>query len=219
MIKINLLGKKKASAGKIPFGLDAQFEKLGITTSDLQELRPHLVKVAVLVFGLYLADFVPNYIHQEKLQTLDAKIAGLTVKSDALGKELGSKKELRQKMEELNKGESELQRQLAAIGALQKDRGLAFRTVDSVVNLMPGKVWINTMSYNHRQMRLGGSCWEYFPINDFVKSITEAAQFKDVIFRGIQTEPAKNMVPGVAEQLQRIKNFDLEFTAKGAEET
>ncbi|MGZ3693941.1 MAG: PilN domain-containing protein [Bdellovibrionota bacterium] len=219
MIKINLLGKKKAGGQKIPFGLDEQFAKLGITTADLQELRPHFVRLAILAVGLYLANYVPTYIHEEKMKTLDAQLAVLNTRAEALQKELASKKDMRAKMEELNRGEGELQRQLAAISALQKDRGLAFRSVDSIVSILPGKVWINTLSYNHRQVRIGGSCWEYFPINDFVKSVTEAAQFRDVIFRGIQTEPAKVKVPGVAEQLQRIKNFDLEFTVKGSEES
>src|SRR5687768_5665852 len=119
MIKINLLGKKKV-AGKIPFGLDAQIERLGITTNDLQEMRPHLGRLAALILGLYLANFIPTYFHQEKVRALDAKLSELTKKSQSLIKELASKKEMRQKMEELNKGESELQRQLAAITALQK---------------------------------------------------------------------------------------------------
>lgn len=218
MIKINLLGKKKAVQG-VPFGLDERLAKLGVTTSDLQEMRPHLVRLAILIVGVYLANYVPTYLHEEKKAELDAQIASLATKTEALNKELAAKKDLRKKMEELNKGESELNRQLAAIAALQKDRSLAFRAVDTVVTQLPGKVWINNVTYSNRQVRISGSCWEYFPINDFVKSITESAQFRDVIFRGIQTEPSKNKVPGVAEQLQRIKNFDLEFMVKGSEET
>ncbi|MGE3261224.1 MAG: PilN domain-containing protein [Bacteriovoracia bacterium] len=218
MIKINLLGKKK-SAQKVPFGLDEKLAKLGVTPNDLQEMRPHLVRLAILLVGVYLANYIPTYLHEERVKALDSQLAVLNAKSEVLGKELAAKKDLRRQMEELNKGESELNRQLNAIAALQKDRGLAFRTLDSIVSLLPGKVWINSITFNRRQMRIGGSCWEYFPINDFVKSITEMAQFKDVIFRGIQTEPAKVKVPGVAEQLQRIKSFDLEFSVKGAEES
>ena len=42
MIRINLLGKKKSAT--IPFGLEDKLEKLGVSGSDLQELRPALVR-------------------------------------------------------------------------------------------------------------------------------------------------------------------------------
>ena len=218
MIKINLLGKKKASA-QVPFQLDERLAKLGVSTDQIMELRPQLVKLALLLVGVYAAGEIPAQIMAEKVRKLDQQIEQLGKTAQGLEKELASKKDLRRQMEDLNKGELELQRQLNAIVSLQKDRGLAFRTVDSLVNLLPGKVWVNEMSFNHRQMRITGSCWEYFPINDFVKSVSESSQFKDVIFRGIQTEPSKMKVPGIAEHMQRIKNFEMEFTVKGAEDT
>lgn len=152
------------------------------------------------------------------MREVDEKLTASTARQQTLLKELNTKKDMRRQMEELNQGEAELQRQLNAIAALQKDRGLGFRAIDNMLTVLPSKVWLKTVSYSKRKVRVSGASWEYFPINDFVKSITEAAQFRDVIFRGIQTEAAKTKVPGVPEQLQRIKNFEMEFTAKGTEE-
>jgi Tfp pilus assembly protein PilN len=217
MIKINLLGKKKVA--NIPFGLDEKMAKLGVTTDDLTELRPQLIKLAILIAGVYLTNYVPNYLQAEKIKVLDAQIAVNTQKAQVLEKELASKKDLRRQMEDLNKGEVELQRQVNGILGLQKDRGIAFRTIDSLVASMPAKVWMNDFSFNHRQVRVTGGSWEYFPINDFVKTITETSQFKDVIFRGIRADPPKGLIPGIAEQVQRTKSFELEFTVKGADES
>ncbi len=70
MIKVNLLGKKKAAAGSIPFGLDEQFEKLGINAADLSEMRPALVRFGILLVGLYIANYAPTYYHEMQIQEL-----------------------------------------------------------------------------------------------------------------------------------------------------
>lgn len=203
----------------MPFGLDDTFAKVGITSEGIAELRPQLIKIAVLAGGFFAANYLPTYLQEEKMKVLQAQLDVSNQKAQVLEKELAGKKDLRRQMEDLNKGEAELQRQVNAITGLQKDRGLAFRTFDSLITSLPTKVWIKDFAFNHRQMRITGSSWEYFAINDFVKALSESSRFKDVIFRGIRAEPPKTLVPGVPEQVQREKIFELEFTVKGAEES
>ena len=216
MIKINLLGKKKAAGGGVPFGLDEQFQKLGISPAELSEMRPALIRFAVLMLGLYGANYAPTYYHQMQITELDAEIATLTEKAQSLTQELASKKDIRKQMEQLNKEEIELQRQLNAVNALQRDRSLAFRTIDNLIISLPSKVWITTLNYKNRVVSIKGSCWEYFPINDFVKSINESTQYTEVNFKGITTENPASLIPGIPEAMQKIKNFDLEFKVKGS---
>lgn len=218
MIKINLLGKKK-TATPVPFGLDEKFAKLGIRTDDLGELRPHLIKGGALLAGLYIVNYVPTYFYEQKLNELNQQLNALSEKSSVLEQELASKKDLRKQMEDLNKGEIDLQRQLNAISALQRDRGLAFRSLDAIVVSLPRKVWLTNYAYNERKIVLNGQSWEYFPINEFVKSITESSQNRDIIFRGITTQDSTNPVPGVPAAQQRIKTFDVEYMVRGAGET
>lgn len=213
MIRINLLGKKKAAA--VPFGLDEKLAKLGISVDDFNELRPFLIRAVVLVVGLYVANFVPTYLHEQKVKELDEKIQKLTARSSELQRELASKKDIRKQMEQLNKEEVELQRQLNAVNALQRDRSQAFQTLnDVVVHLNKSqKVWIEELKYDKQKslVVLKGSAWEYFPINDFVKAITESTRYTNVLFKEIVAQEVAKPLPGVPEALQKTKKFSLEF--------
>ena len=217
MIRINLLGKKKQAA--VPFGLDEKFEKLGINLSDFNDLRPALVRVIALVVGLYVANFVPTYLHEEKMKELDEKQTKLAAKSAELQKELNTKRDIRKQMEQLNKEEVELQRQLNAVNALQRDRASAFSTLNDIVDKLAKsqKVWIEDLKYENRKVIMNGRAWEYFPINDFVKSITESTRFSNVLFKEITAEEAKRLIVGVPEALQKTKKFSLEFSVRELE--
>lgn len=214
MIKINLLGKKHVAAGGIPFGLDEKLAKLGVTPADLMELRPAFIKLGVLLAGVYLCNWLPGYLHEQKKAELDVQVAQLSEQSGRLAKELASKKEIRGKMDQLNKEEGELRRQLEAVNSLQKDRGIFFRNLEQFVTILPTQVWINSLDYRDRSVTIRGSSWEYFAINKFVELMNASTYFSGVIFKGITTEPPGTVVPGVPESLQKIKNFDMEFKVK-----
>jgi Tfp pilus assembly protein PilN len=220
MIKINLLGKKKSAAGGLPFGLDEKFEKLGVRGADLAELRPYLIRLVILGAGLYVGNYVPNYFHQKKIEELEGVIAGLTQKSEQLKRELNAKKGVRAQMDQLNKEETELQRQLNAVNALQRDRSLAFRTFDNIAVSLPQKVWIKKIDYNERRVTINAACWEYFPITDFVRTVNESTQYTSVNFKDIQTEGGDSKAaPGVPAAAQKIKNFQLGFSVKSSGES
>ena len=218
MIKINLMGKKQATGGA-PFGLDERLAALGLSGAELQEMRPHLIRFAIMLVGLYLANFVPTYLQEQKIIQLQAEIDTLDGEANRLRAELVAKRDIRKQMEQLNKEEVELQRQLNAVNSLQKDRGLAFRTIDNLMISMPQKVWIKSFEYKNKVVNLKGSCWEYFPINDFVKVINESTQYADVSFRGITSTTAPDPVKGVPESLQKVKDFEVEFRVKASGET
>lgn len=218
MIRINLLGKKKVAS--VPFGLDEQFEKLGISLADLQELRPAIVRVATLAVGLYFANFVPTYLYEEKMRILGAELEKLTARSTELQHELAAKKDIRKQMEQLNKEEAELQRQLNAVNALQRGRSLAFGTLNDVMTQLTKtqKVWIEDFKYENRKVVLSGKSWDYFPVNDFVKSVTESTRYSNVLFKEVSAEAPKfKVIQGVPEAMQKTKKFFLEFDVKGDE--
>lgn len=219
MIKINLLGRKKSSGGVLPPALVEQLEKLGLSAEDVQEMRTGLVRLALLLVGAYAAMQVPTHFFEQKKAELDQRIATLSQESQSLAQTLASKEDVRKQMDQLNKEENELQRQLNAINSLQNNRGLAFRTLNNLVVSLPPKVWLDSIGYQDGQIALKGSCWEYFPINDFVKSINESTQYTGVNFKGIVATDAPQKVPGVRDALQKTKNFELEFRVKAAGES
>lgn len=210
-IKVNLLGKKKT---EVPFGLGETFQKLGIKTDDLGALRPGLIKIAVLLAGLYVADYFPTYFFELKKAELAQKVEALEQHSNVLKKELTQKKGIREQMDQLNREEIELQRQLTAVANLKADRSLAFRSLDALINTVPDTIWLGKINYSNRKFDLDGSSWDYFAINDFVKSITESTRYLDVKFRGIQTKPPGEPYPGIPESVKAIKTFTLEYFVK-----
>lgn len=215
-IKVNLLGKKKA---QVPFGLDEKLQKLGFRPEDMETLRPGFVKFVAALVGLYMANFIPTYFYEQKMQELDDSLAAVTKRVEAAKAEMAAKREIRKQMEQLNREEIELQRQLNAVNGLQRDRGLAFRTLDNLVANLPQKVWISKVTYANKTIGLEGSCWEYFPINDYVKFINESTQYSSVNFKGIRAENPQNKIPGVPSALQKIKVFDVEFNVKGVSDS
>lgn len=217
MIKINLMGKKQAAPA--PFGLDERFASMGLSASELQEARPHLTRFAIMLLGLYLANYVPNYMQEQKIAKLQAEIDALDSNAAKMRTELSTKRDIRRQMDQLNKEELELQRQLNAVSSLQKDRGLAFRTIDNLMIAMPQRVWLKSFEFKNKQVSLKGACWEYFPINDFVKSINESTQYADVSFGGINSITAPEAVKGVPESLQKVKDFEVQFRVKSSGET
>ncbi len=162
---------------------------------------------------------MPTYLYEEKVKELDEKHSKLAVKAEELQKELNTKRDIRKQMEQLNKEEVELQRQLNAVNALQRDRSSAFATLNDVVQQLAKtqKVWIEDLKYENRKVILNGRAWEYFPINDFVKAITESTRYTNVIFKEISAEEAKKLIAGVPEALQKTKRFSLEFNVRELE--
>ena len=168
LIKINLLGKKQTPA---PSGLDVLLEKAGIKMDDLVALKMPLLKAGIMALGFYLAEYIPNAIQEQMIQELDVKLNAITQKTDALQKEVNAKREIRRQMEQLTKEENELNRQLNIISNLSRSRALAFKILDNITLMLPQKVWINRLEYTDGKLLVDGSSWEYFPVNDFVKSL------------------------------------------------
>jgi Tfp pilus assembly protein PilN len=218
MIRINLLGKKKSVA--IPFGLEEKFALVGISVTDLRELRPSIVRILFLIMGLYFANYVPTYLHEEKIKQLDVELAKHTAHSAELMRELVSKKDVRKQMEQLNKEEVELNRQLNAVNALREGRSLAFNALNDLALQIQkvGKVWIDDVDYKGHHISLTGRSWEYFAVNEFVKGITESTRYLNVQFKEVSAESPKfKLVQGVPEALQKTKKFTLEFGVKEGE--
>ena len=110
MIRINLLGKKKVS--NIPFGLGERLEKLGISGSDLAELRPAIAKIIFIIAGLYLGNFVPTYLHEQKIAALEARIAEMALREQM--KAVPVEAQLMVRIGELNNENARLKAEVAS---------------------------------------------------------------------------------------------------------
>ncbi|NUM88015.1 MAG: PilN domain-containing protein [Bdellovibrionales bacterium] len=209
MLRVNLLGKKKKP---VPFGLDKVLEKAGVTSSQLEELRPSGKKIAVILVAMYLAGAIPDYWLQMQVDELQARYNEVNAQAETFRKELGGLKAVRQKMETLQKEESEVDKQLLTIQALSQNRDLAFRSLNSVLELLPQTAWIDNFRYKDRLFTIEGAAWEYFTVNDFVRALSENTRFSAVTLRGIKADAIQGVpVAGIPSVDQKTKSFQLEF--------
>ena len=154
------------------------------------------------------------------MKVLDADLAKLTAKSSELQKDLASKKDIRKQMDQLNKEEVELNRQLNAVNSLQQGRLIAFNTLNDLMAQMGkvGKVWLDDIKFENHKVALTGRSREYFAVNDFVKGVTESTRYSNVLFKEITAEPPRyKLIQGVPEAMQKTKRFALEFNVKEGE--
>ncbi len=213
MIKINLLGKKKKPA---PFGLDKALERAGINQAQIEEIKPALPKLLTIVAVVYLAYFIPNYFLEQKAAELRAQQQVIGNKLTGIKKELASLKKVREAMDKLTKDEAEIDAQLTTIEGLSNGRGVAFQALNSVVSILPDKVWIDRINYNDGEISMTGASWEYFAINDFVRSLSENTKFEAVTLRNIRAQSSGSLEPGIPASEQKTKNFQIDMLVQGA---
>lgn len=217
MLRVNLLGKKKK---QVPFGLDKLLEKAGITSGQLEELRPTGKILAVLLVGMYVIGAVPDYWLEMKVEELQARLNEVSARAETFRKELGNLKGVRQKMEALQKEEAEVDKQLTTIQALSLNRDLAFRSLNSVLELMPTNAWVEVLKYKDRVFTVDGAAWEYFTVNDFVRALSENTRFSAVTLRGIKADATKDRpIAGIPAADQKTKSFQLEFMVNNVSQT
>ncbi len=217
MLRVNLLGKKKK---QVPFGLDKLLEKAGITSGQLEELRPTGKILAVLLVGMYVIGAVPDYWLEMKVEELQARLNEVSARAETFRKELGNLKGVRQKMEALQKEEAEVDKQLTTIQALSLNRDLAFRSLNSVLELMPTNAWVEVLKYKDRVFTVDGAAWEYFTVNDFVRALSENTRFSAVTLRGIKADATKDRpIAGIPVADQKTKSFQLEFMVNNVSQT
>jgi hypothetical protein len=219
MIRVNLLGKKKAASS---FGPEELLGKVGVKYDDVLAYRMPVLRLLVTAGGLYLGNYLPTYFHDQKLHVLDQEFAALTARSSAIQMQLVATKEVTKKMESLQNEERELHRKLDAIAALQRDQKTAFQALDNVVSMLSQKevsaVWIDSLVLERRGterlVSLVGKCWTYAPIFKFLSEITESTQYSNVVFYKTEATGTPLGVQGVPEKDQKVKSFAVDFNVK-----
>jgi Tfp pilus assembly protein PilN len=214
MIKINLLGKKKKPA---PFGLDKLLEKAGVSSGQIEELKPAIPRILFIAAAIYISYFIPNYFLEQKIAELQGQQAVVSEKLTKLRAELGSMKKTRDAMDKLTKEEAEIDAQLATIEGLSRGRSTAFTALNGILELLPNKVWIDRITYSDGSFSINGSSWEYFSINDFVRSLSESTKYEAVTLKNIRADaPSGTLEPGVPAAEQKTKSFQIEMLVQGA---
>lgn len=212
MIRINLLGKKKIK-GPLGIDLDDLLAKVGYKGSaqDILQHKDQIVKVGVLILAIYMTSLAPTIWMEQELAKIDADYTQVRSQFEALQKELDSKKIIRTQMNKLQGEEAEVKRQLDIIASLASNRSQVFQTVERVSALLPDQAWIDQFELAENTVKLSGSAWDYTNINDFVRGLSENAQFSVVQLHTITATDVPNPVPGIPKHLQKIKNYSIDF--------
>lgn len=215
MIKINLLDKKANVSGPLAKVLEA-LNLTDVTPEEWATYRGFALKVLVFIIGIYVADFVPAKIREQKIAELDQTLQQLQSENQSLTQELRAKQAIRSEMEKINAAEAEIRGRLNVISSLDADRYRAFKVMDTLSLLIPDRVWISRLAFTSKTLDVNGASWEFLPINDFVTLLKQSGVFDNVRLKQINTvQSPRGIVPGVALSLQTQKQYEINMDIRG----
>ncbi len=212
MLKINLA--RKTSKGKGRSGASLSSVNLGESLSGLNDYIQGIMKIAIMVAGSWFVLGIPEKQIQKKVAELDTQIGTLNGEKNTLQAEVRKNSGVNAQMQETNKRIGEITRKLSIINALDMDRQVGFNIMNLMSKTIPKKVWLETIRLNNGKIELAGASWELIPINHFLKILENSQKFIDIRLKSISSSPARKIIPGIPESLQRIKKFNVSMGIK-----
>ncbi|MBS1982783.1 MAG: PilN domain-containing protein [Bdellovibrionales bacterium] len=173
------VGPGAGSRGKL-FGMDMPTFSGGssIEISSGDRIRI-LLMVASIGAGFFMRSFVRDFTSRKEaalrveVNKLDQQIAEEKKKLDAL-------KGLAQEADAYERQMAELQRKLAIIESLGKNRNLAVRMVDFIVSEMPSNIWLAKMNLDTRteqKVEVLGNATSLQLVSEFMRRLEGAVFF------------------------------------------
>lgn len=160
MIRINLLpSEERASKRKISLPTISGGAVLWVT-------------LGVIVYGGAVAGIWT--LQSQKIKDYETKIQALNEESARLAPQLAKIRKLQQEREEVNK-------RLAVIAALDKDRYLRVRMMNDMCLNVPDNCWLTEVTENSgTRVSIEGVTFSNFIIADFMTSLESSGRFQQV---------------------------------------
>jgi Tfp pilus assembly protein PilN len=188
MIKVNLLTPEKKDIGGVsqPTTFEEAERENKIST-------PSGVVVFLITVGII------GWMYHSQSQTLKQKENKLTEKKarkSQLEKVLDT-------LKKLEKAKKTLDRKLSLIENLRDRRMDTVKMMDRVGKALPDLVWLTSLTYSDKTLRLGGKAVTNHLIADFINNLTDASYFEGIKWGGSKRK---------AESGQFIFDFNLSCT-------
>lgn len=193
-------GSNQVAPKKPGFKLDFSFGNSGGESTPEVSSKDKVLFFLFLVgagLGYYATIYGKEYTDritiqkQSEIAAFDAKIASEKSKLQTL-------KGLAQEADAYEKQMQDLQRKLAVIESLGKNRNLAVRMVDFIVSEMPNNVWLNKMTLDTKiesKVEISGNAMSLQVVSEFMKRLEGAVFFPS--WQLIETQKQESVAVGM----------------------
>ena len=193
MIKINLNGRRSGGGG----GGTGPLSMLSgsFTQFDMERLKDFPIKkIALPLFvGLFASYLLDGYKVQE-LKKIDIAIEKIDSENKKLQAENAKSKDYDLLKKQFDEDEKTIRTKLDTIQSLMSDRAAPSKMMVAISTAIPADVWLTEFKIRKTEVEFKGTSLGYSPISDFMKSLTESANFTDVELKDTKrSEDYKNV--------------------------
>lgn len=165
MIKINLLGEKKAAS-------ERKSKRARVPSADLGAQRQNLLFAAIVGMALVLAG---GWWYLKVAETNEWK-----EKIEAHDRELERLAPIIAKSEQYERRKELLEQKINLITELKRRQDLPVHILDQISKNLPEFLWLSSMSANNNQINLAGRATTYNAVSNFYKNLTSSGYFDNV---------------------------------------
>ena len=188
MIRVNLLKSKISNAE------EAETEGIAFTGDDSQE-PINKQQLIVKVFLILLAPIVVYFYEDYNLDQLLRAKSGIQTQLNQGTTKLNQLKVKAGKAQEVEGEVQKLEEKLKILVELSRKRLRELKALDSLQNMIPDSVWVESLDYDGENFQLLGGALNDKGLNDFVVGLEESPYYQNVIvLRAIEKKALKGTV-------------------------
>jgi type IV pilus assembly protein PilN len=167
MIKINLLGEKRAAKAKAATASAVNF-KIETGQGSRTFLLVGILAVGVLVAGGW-------YLQRS------SALSSLRNDLEAEREEAKRLVDIRKKADEFKKQRELVERKINLITELKKNQSVPVHILDQISRSLPDFLWLETMSATSNAVSIAGKATTYNAVSNFYDNLIASGRFTDVV--------------------------------------
>jgi Tfp pilus assembly protein PilN len=112
--------------------------------------------------------------------TLSSQVSGLRREIEDNEKELARLKPIIAEGQRYRQEKQDLERRVSAIEIVARNQARPTYLLDSLVDMLPGDLWLTRVEEKSQQLRLAGTTYSSVALADFMANLKASRKFKDV---------------------------------------
>lgn len=217
MIKINLAKKREGASGLSGFSIAQIREWIQSLTARKEIPLPDVQvgedpskakfwkafgKWAVCIGLLIGIDYWIGFEKNERLSKISTQLSALEIEKNQVQQRLLKVKGYETIKKQLEEDEKSIRTKVDVMAQLLTDRNIASKMLMHIAQAIPAEVWLTELKMDPKAVKVTGSTSGYNQVSDFIKNLTETADFNEISLSGIEESLSRT-------QDQRIQNFEL----------
>lgn len=194
MIRVNLL-KSAGTSSVASSGGGGGGSGISVSPAEQKEAGKRLGVILAAVALLYLYNMFVVGAQRDRLQAINAQIAGIEAQKTALGPTTPL-------VEKYNAEKKTIEGQLEVLRVLARNRLREVKALDAIQSLMSDKTWLRELKTENGVLTMSGYSLTDEGITELIRSLDTSVFFSDLIVKSTSEERIENTV---------VRRFDVEF--------